>query len=486
MRASVGCACVLLACAAPAPLPKPVLPFTPTPDAPFRAHPPVVEASEPSVPLVRATELDNGMSVIVVERPDLPTVSLELVNRDAHDGAERTERGLAAFTARLLNEGTVFANGEVLRHLRINGVLPWRWPTTEATSIGINVPAAGLQQGIGLLSDIVRRPVFDAQALEFAQLDMGTAIFNQVVGGSHELRDLALTALAGPEHPPVDTPLGSGENLVHFSTAEVRRFHERHYAPEKAALVVVGDVETTRVFELARRLFGDWPARNRSAGVPPPALEYVKERAPVQGLQGNEDEAYFVLALPCPGASDPENVNADLLGMVLANLTLSRSMRTLRHDQGITYGVHAYCESHPGYGVFWIEFGVETEHADTALKAVLAEVERLRETPVSPSELASAKSRYLAGLAERLATNRGTAQLFGYLYALGLPPDELTRLAERVHAVTAENLRATATLFFNGRTGIAVAGSHRLLEPQLLRFGGGQWWTVRDDFSPPR
>ena len=482
MRASVGFACVLLACAARTPLPKPSLPLTPTPDASFRVHPPVVAVSEPSLPLVRATELDNGMSVIVVERRDLPIVSLELVNRDAHDGPEPGERGLAAFTARLLNEGTLLANGEVLRHLRINGALPWWWATPEATSLGITVPAAGVQQGIGLLSEVVRRPVFDAQALELAQFDMGAAIFNQVVGGSHELRDLALTALAGPEHPPVDVPLGSGDNLVRFSAAAVRRFHEQHYAPEKAALVIVGDVDTARVFELARRVLGDWPARNRSPGAPPPALEYVKKRVPVQGLQGHEDEAYFVLALPCPGSSDPEGADADLLGMVLANLTLSRSTRALRHDQGITYGVHASCEGHPGYGVFWIEFGVETEQADTALTAVLAEVERLRDTPVSSSELARAKSRYLAGLAERLGTNRGTAGLLGQFYAQGLPPDELTRLTERVQAATAENLRTTAALFFNGRKGIAVSGSPGLLEPQLLRFGGGQWWTVRDDF----
>jgi zinc protease len=462
------------------------LPLTPTPDAPFRARPPAVETAEPSVPLVHSSELDNGMTVIVVERPDLPLVSLEVVNRDAHDDNTRSERGLAAFTARLLNEGTLLENGEVWRHLRINGVLPWRGATPEATYVGITVPAAGVDQGVGILSALVRRPVFDEQALELAQVDMSNAIFDQAVHGEHELKDLALTALAGPDHPAVDAPLGSGENVVRFSAAAVKRFHDQHYAPEKAALVVVGAVDTAEAFELARRHFGAWPARNRSAGPAPAALEYVQERAKIQGLYGWKDEAYFALALPCPAASDPEGVDADLLGMVLANLTLSRSRRTLRHDQGVTYGVHASCERHPGYGVFWIQFGVEPDQAGTALTAVLAEVARLRETPVSPSELARAKSRYLAGLAEELSTNRGAAGLLAHFYAQGLPLDELTRLVEGVQAASAENLQRTATLFFNGRVGIAVGGLPRLLEPELARFGGGQWWGVRENFSPAR
>ena len=482
MRTSFVSTLLLLACNRRTPLPEPALPLTPTPDAPFRAHPPAAVASTPSLPVVQAIELDNGMSVLVVERPDLPIVSLQLVNRDAHDAGVPSERGLAAFTARLLNEGTLLGNGEVLRHLRIDGVLPWRRATPEATNIGITVAAAGVEQGIGLLSELARHPVFDEQALELAQFDVGEAIFQQIVGGPHELRNLALAALAGPDHPAVDAPLGSGQNLVRFSAAAVRRFHEQHYAPEKAALVVVGAVDAARAFELSRRHFGDWPARSRSPGPPPPALAYVKERTRIQGVRGNEDEAYFVLALPCPAASDPAGVDADLLGMVLANLTLSRSARTLRHDQGITYGLHARCEQHPGYGVFWVEFGVETDHADTALATLLAELTRLREAQVSPTELARAKSRYLAGLAETLATDRDTAWLLGHFYAQGLPADEVTRVTERVQAASAENLRSTATLFFNGRLGIAVAGSPHLLEPQLLRFGGGQWWSIRDDF----
>jgi zinc protease len=477
MRAALGGALLTLACAGPAELPRPALPLTPTPDAPFRARPPAVLASEPEVPNARLFALDNGMSIVVVERHDLPIVALELVNRDAHDDGTRAGRGLAKLTARLLNEGTRFSKGEVFRHLRIDGVFPHSLVSPEASFLGVSVPAAGLEKGLGLMARIVRNPTFDQPALEDAQDAVGGAIYQQANLARYQLRDLALTALAGPEHPAIDAPLGAAENLAHFSQTVVRRFYEEHYGPEDAALVAVGDVDFDRVLALARQDFGDWQKRTPRAAAAPPALAYVNVQPAIQGLDGREELAWFVLALPCPAASDLHLVDADLLGMLLADLSLPGSAREF-HGGSYPRRIDAACEQHPGFGVFVVEFAVETVYAGEALGAVQREIERLRGTPASADALSVAKSRYLAAWAPILASNRGTAGVLAECFADGLPPNELALVLERVKAATAEDLRETATRYFNGRIGIAVFGAHELLEPELMRFGGAKWWNA--------
>jgi zinc protease len=479
MKRALALALLGLACSQRDVLPPPTLPLTPTPDADFRAHAPVIEPSPPNVPEVRSAELENGLTVLVVERSDLPLVSLAFASRAAHDESAPSEHGLAALTARVLNEGTRYADGTVLRRLHVGASYPVVRATAEGTSVQIGSLANGVEGRIHLLSEFVKQPAFEPAGLEAARSDLMNDIYYQSLSVRYELRNAAMIALHGPDHPAAGEPLGRSEDVSRFTMEAVEHFYRTHYAPETSELVAVGAVTQGEVVALARRYFGDW---SRSAQAPAQIVApvtYPSHSTQIQGLETADPEARFTLALPCPVAADPRGVDFDLLAMVLANLSMSRSQRLLRHEQGISPAIEARCEQHAGYGTFWVDFAVDTERGGDALATVLGEIQRLRTTLVSPSELSAARQRLLAEIAARVSSDESLAHELVANYLRGVGPDDYVAWVRLTQAATAEQLRASAARYFAGHVGIATYGIHRLLEPGLVRFGGAQWWRLR-------
>jgi zinc protease len=471
---------LVAACSSRVALPEPTRPLTPSPDAPFRAAPPPVEATRVLPPDVRTAELANGMRILVVERPALPLVTLVWASHAAHDGDAPHEAGLAALTAYALTQGTRLSDGRELAYLHVNGEAPLIAVDRDGSVVSIHTPAADVAVGVDTLAAVVRRPLFTPAGIQAARADQLEAMGLRSLAIGYRLRDAAFLGLFGEQHPPV-TPFGSHANVVKLTPAAVSSFHAAHYAPESSALVAVGALTLAQAVALANAHFGDWP---RSAAPPaPPALAPPRPREPsrpIQGLMGGGSRAHFVLALPCPSAGDPRESDLDLLAMVFANLPLSRTTRLLRHEEGISYSISARCETSRNLGTFWVEFAVEPERGGDALAIVMNEIKRLREEDVPAAELELAKLQLLGQIGGYLSTNAGIARMLAMTFMHGEPPDILTRQIERIQVATSAELRASAQYFWNRHLGIATYGARDLIEAGLARFGNAEWSSVHD------
>lgn len=480
MRRALALLALLAACSNRVALPEPTRPLTPSPDAPFRATPPAIEATRVLPPEVGTAELANGMRILVVERPALPLVTLVWASHAAHDGDAPNEAGLAALTAYALTQGTRLSDGRELAYLHVNGEPPMIGVDRDGTVVSIHTPAADVAVGVDTLAAIVRRPLFAPAGIQAARADQLEGLAMRSLGIGFQLRDAALFALFGEQHPPV-TPFGSHANIVKLTPAAVSSFHAAHYAPESSALVAVGALTLAQAVTLANAHFGDWP---RSAAPPaPPAAappRPVERARPIQGLMGGGSRAHFAVALPCPSAGDPRESDLDLLAMVFANLPLSRTTRLLRHEEGISYSISARCETSRNLGTFWVEFAVEPERGGDALAAVLNEIERLREEDVPAEELELAKIQLLGQIGGYLSTNTGIARMLAMTFMHGELPDIVTRQIQRIQAVKSAELRASAKYFWNRHLGVATYGPRELIEAGLSRFGNAEWSSVHD------
>jgi zinc protease len=417
------------------------------------------------------------MRILVVERPALPLVSLTWASQTARDSGAPQERGLAALTARVLTQGTKLSDGRVLAHVRINGEAPRIWVGEDGTALSVHAPAAGVSVALDILAATVRRPIFTPPGIQIARADQLEAILWQSVRFDYELRDAALYGLFGVEHPPAG-PFGTREDVLDFTPEALSSFYAAHYAPNDSALVAVGAVKLEEIVELAERDFGDWP---RSAAPPAPmpaAIAPLAASKPIQGLSGSEDEARFTLALPCPPSGGAPEADFDLLGMVLANVPLSRATRLLRHDQGITYAVSARCDETRARGTFWVDFAVDPGFGGHALALVLDELQRLRTESVPVSELELAKIQLLGYAGNALSTNAGIAEMLADYFLRGEPPDVFAHWIENVKSATGARVRETAQRYLTGHVGVAVYGPPARIEPGLRQFPPPQWRTV--------
>src|SRR5438045_6002915 len=137
----------------------------------------------------------------------------------------------------------------------------------------------------------------------------------------------------------------------------------------------------------------------------------------------------------------------------------ARLFLILREQQGWTYGAYATLQRYRGLGYWQATAEVRTEVADSALRELLRQVERIRTQAIADSELAAAKGFLVGSFPLTLETPSRIAAHVANAKLLGLGGDYLRLYRERLAAVTPAAARAAAArLYRSGALTIVVVG----------------------------
>jgi zinc protease len=146
-----------------------------------------------------------------------------------------------------------------------------------------------------------------------------TVIISELQGGENDpdqLLDTEVTAAAFKAHPYGHPTIGWLSDLRRMTRDELYAYYRRHYVPNNATLVVVGDVEADEVFRGAARHFG-----GIQPGAIPPRIystepEQIGERRVTISREGTT--AYLKIAYHAPAVGEPAFV-----AMLLADAALT-------------------------------------------------------------------------------------------------------------------------------------------------------------------
>jgi zinc protease len=161
------------------------------------------------------------------------------------------------------------------------------------------------------------------------------------------------------------------------------------------------------------------------------------------------DKAQTALALMFPGPSrtDDARFATAMIAGVASGLG-GRFFDELRDKQSLGYTVHAYASERSLAGAFVAYIATGPEKEELARRGLLAEFAKLRETPVTATELEQAQTYAIGVHAIRQQSGAAVlgdmvdAWLFGRL-------GELAEYDARVRAVTAEEMRRIARAYFD-------------------------------------
>lgn len=468
MRLSYA-ACLALLCACSStrpPLPPPLEPLVPTPDADFRSARPKVslETASANVPEVESVVLENGLSIWVVSRPRLPLVTLSFVTR--HSGPLESEdpAELIELTNRTIVEGgTTWVDGSVVEPVRVNGQAITTTVHPSHATLGLTVSTRALAWSVKALAQTILAPAWpgNLNAVRLSELvsletrsTWSTLLLKATVGAAY---GDAIGAL----FPPLDAA-----RVTDVPVTELRACYERTFKPETSALIAVGDTRLSVVRELAERAFGSWRGTPRTVTPSPPKL-LSKGRKVHFFPQPERDQAHLSVLQPAPTTLNPED---ELPFSLLAELAFggirSRAHDRLRHDLGLTYGICPRLIRSRRLGLLAIETSVETGEAAAALRELLSTLETLQQRPVSEEELNRAKLSYLGRFNRQLGDDRELAELLARGFAEERPAHFLTTVSEQLHGVRSDAVHLVAQRYLKpGDAEIGVAGDFSLERP---------------------
>ena len=190
----------------------------PTPSAPKSA----------TVPGVKEKKLANGLIVAVVERKNVPLVTVQLLIRGGADTEGFEKAGLANMTASLLTKGTKTRSAtqiaEQMEFLggSINSGAGW-----NSSSVVINVMSDKLDQAVPIMADVVLNPAFSQKEIDLlkSQIQDGLA-YNLKQPGF--LANYVASVYSFDEHPAGGTP----ESINAIKRADILKFKTQNYQPK--------------------------------------------------------------------------------------------------------------------------------------------------------------------------------------------------------------------------------------------------------------
>ncbi len=418
-------------------------------------------------PAVVRDTLPNGVKLLLVEDHEFPVVGFQAMIRGGILAETAGQAGLTQVVGNVLRSGgTEALTGDAMdERLDRLGASISSFGGVDAVRVGGRSLTENVDAVLALFADVIRKPAFadDKVALAKRQLASGIARRNDEVMGLAQREFIKLLYGKGS---PYARQLEYAD-LDPIARKDLVAYHAKTFRPDVTTIAVSGDFKTDEMKRKLAQLFGDWKAQGpvpayRAAAMPAAkgSVNYIEKK----------DVAQTFIFLGHPGLryDDPDypavRVMTDLLGGGFA----SRIFKKVRTEMGLAYGAGgAMVPEYDHQGFFFFYTSTKPSTTSIALRAILDEVKRIREVPVTDEELAYAKSSYLNSYAfdfdskEKVLRRLLTYDFYGY------PADFNTRLRNGVEKVTKEDV-------------LRVAKKH--LQPDLLSIVAA---GIKEQFDKP-
>ena len=405
--------------------------------------------SSPTIDLPSSKRtLANGLDVIVHEDRHVPIVA---VNVWYHVGSKNERPGLTGFAhlfEHLMFEGSEHYNAGYFPPLQQAGALLNGSTNADRTNYWEVVPTSALDRALWMESD---RMGFLLPALTRERFETQRDVVLNERRQTYENRPygMAMMALSAalypPDHPYSWMTIGSADDIRAMQLEDVQRFFRTFYHPSNASLVLAGDVDAERAFELADAYFGEIPPGTRPQPLSTGAQLSTEKRLV---LEDRVELPRLYLAWHSPPMFAAGDAEMDLLGDLLANGKTSRLYKTLVYELRIALDVSAYQSSREIGSFFLLVATAAPGHTLTAIAARIdEELRRVASEGPSAEEMERAVAQAEAHFMYRLQTVGGfggkSDQLNAYNVMRGTP-DFFAADLERYRGATPGSLQAAA------------------------------------------
>ena len=448
-----------------------------TPDAPFRASEPAPERTAAFVaPHVDSFTLSNGMKVLLVERHELPVVTVQVVTRRGGDDAPIGRPGLASLVGTLLEMGTTTRNAfDVSDAYAALGAEHGTWMHWDSGGAFAKVLAPNLQPALDIVADIIEHPSFAPEEIERARARRLSSLRQELDSPRTIASNVAARAVYGEAHPYGQSLTGTEAGIRAITRDEIVQFYQRHFVPADSSIVVVGDVTRASVTPLLQAAFGSW--RARGPAVRPLAAPAAIRNAPrilLVDKPGAPQSAVSVAQRGVPRSSQ-DYVSIMVMNTILGGMFSSRINLNLREAHAYTYGAGSAFAFRHGPGPFNVGGAIAVASTAPAVREIFNELARMRTTDVTEAELNAAKARLTESLPARFETTDQTAAAIAELFTYALPTDEYATITARINAITIADVRRAAQTYLEPDSArIIIVGDRGAVEPGLRELNMGE------------
>lgn len=351
-------------------------------------------------------QLANGMTVLVRPVHTLPKVSIQIWYNVGSKDEKTNEKGIAHLIEHMIFKGTQKLSESdinIITHLlsgSTNAFTSW-----DYTGYLFNMPVQHWHEVLPILADCMQNVSFKDDHLNS---EMKAVIQELKMYRDNYQRTLIMEMMSSifPDHPYHFPVIGYKQDLFDVHADRLRAFYKKHYAPNNATLVVVGDVDVQDVFAQAKKYFEQIPANKN----------YEKEKfyhnkdllSHSVTIYRDVQQPFVVAAYVIPGAENKNEHLVDVLNYILGSGKGSRLYRKLVDELQLATSFSSFPFLLFDHGVFLLTFEPKDVKDIAKIKQIIQkEIDSIVKDGLSDEEvtraLKQARMQYY-GLLESIET----------------------------------------------------------------------------------
>jgi zinc protease len=425
-------------------------------------------------------QIPNGLRIVVIEDHRFPLVSVRLAVRGGSTLVPREDAGLAQAEAELLTSGTPTMNARQIAEEadRFGGTIEAR-AGKDFLVVSSSCLSTHVRRMFRLLSDVVLRPTFPEDEVSLRKQNMlqELALDRSEPGflASVQFNDL----LYGRNPYSITAP--TEQSIGRISRSALQQFHDRVFLPNNSAVVVIaGDIRSSEADNLVQQFFREWRFGTPPQTQYPPPPARTARRIYLVDRPGSA-QSMIMLGNFGITRTAPDYFDFLVANEVLGGSFNSRLIHDVREEKGYAYSIYSTDIPELKAATWIVQTEVRTDVTSEALSTTLSDLERLRDAPISESEMNEARN-YLAGRFTRnLETEEQVANQFLTVALYGLPEDFLRTYVQRVQSVTPQAAQTAARAHISpDRELVVVVGDAQKVEQKLANLSAGMITIFND------
>ncbi len=333
--------------------------------------------------------LSNGMTVLVRPVHMVPKVSVQLWYNVGSKDERDQERGIAHLIEHMIFKGTeTLSESDIDSTTRkLSGSLN-AFTSYDYTGYLFNFPSQNWHESFTIMSDCMRNCSFKDYMLNS---EMKAVIQELKMYRDKYDRSLVdeLISSIFQDHPYHHPVIGYKQDLWTVSSDDLKAFYKKHYVPNNATMVVVGDVDPEDVFARAEEKFGSIPADPSYKKADFYFNKDIISKSVTLYRDIKQPLAIFTFVVP--GIRSKKDAILELLSRIIGRGRSSRLYKRLVNEEQLAVSLSASSEELFDHGLFFIV--LEPKHIEDLPKIeeiVNQELNRLKTEGFTDTELTRA------------------------------------------------------------------------------------------------
>lgn len=400
------------------------------------------------------------MRIITIPMKENPTTTVLVLVETGSKYENKQNNGISHFLEHMCFKGTSRRPTafDITRELDAIGAQYNAFTSHEYTGYYAKSDYKNLDTILDVVSDMYLNPVFPEKEIEkekgviIEELNMYQDLPRSIVS------DEFFKILYG-DHPAGWDVGGTKEVVQKIQRTDFIDYRNKHYVASATTIVVSGKINEKEVVKKVLKAFKDigvWKKEGKEK-----VLENQKTPQVVVHYK-ETDQTHIILGVRSFNTYNKYNPIIMVMDAVLSGGLSSRLFQKLRDEMGICYYVGSDNSEFTDHGFFSVASGVDSKRVKEAITAILAEMNKIKNSLVKSEELNKAKQHLIGSLNLGLESSNSLAMYYGMQEVLRKDIKKPEDIIKEIKAVTADEIKFVAERIFKDEgLNLAIVGKFK-------------------------